>query len=481
MIEPVNGRGDTTKIVERPPTSGARRTLRIEVTAGPAAGKSVSLGTGHGVVGRSAAADVPIEDETVSQFHVDLVASGETIVVVDLGSRNGTRADQVFLERGRIPSGGRLTLGATEIAIACGAEATATRSTSTTFGNLVGAAPVMREVYAMLEKLAPARLGVLIEGATGTGKELAARALHEQGPRAPAPFVAIDCAALPPAIAEIVFFGEEVAPGASDGASRPGVFAAAGAGTLLLDHVGDLPLELQGKLLRALDQREIMPVGTATPRRFEARIVSVATNLRELVNRGAFREDLYFRLAQARIAMPSLEEHPEDKRPLATHFLALADADAAPDSPPRARSFTPDALDAIASRVFPGNVRELRNVVERAAVVAEGTSITVQDLAFERVLAATASAGGARAGDAGTIDDDDDGRGEADDPEETVEAFKDAKRTVIDEFERRYLTRLLARSGKNVSRAAAIAGIERQSLRDLLKRHGLDRNDERRR
>jgi len=442
---------DATVVLD---TAGTKRDPLKRVLAIEVHGSTKTLANGHGVVGRAAAADVRVEgDDTVSQFHVELSSEADEIVVRDLGSRNGTRAAAITLDRARVPSGTVLTLGKTAITVTATDELVTTkRSTATSFGALVGASVVMREVYAELEKLARTRLAVLIEGETGTGKELAARGLHEQHEeRAAEPFLAVNCAALPPAIAESVLFGSVVE---ADGAERLGIFESAKAGTVLLDHVDSLSLDVQAKLLRALDQHEVTPVGAAKPRRFEARIVSIARNLRALVNQGAFREDLYFRLAQARVTMPSLEKHPEDKKPLALHFLGLYEAGTA-------RSFDPAALDAIAARVFTGNVRELRNVVERASALAEGAEITVQDLAFERVIA--------------DIEPSSPGLPAEDRP---LEAFKEAKRNVIDDFERKYLEQLPGRAEKNVSKAAALAGIERQSLRDLLKRHGLRGSDE---
>ncbi len=461
---------DTTMLLDRPAADRARRVLVVRVLEGPEAGRETTLAAGRGVVGRAAGADIHVADETVSQFHVELSTDGDEVAVTDLASLNGTRVDvpglerdrpSLRLDRGRVPSGTVLVLGSTRLSVTAGEAVATERSTATSFGALVGASPMMRETYALLERLAKTHLCVLIEGATGTGKALAARALHDEGPRADEPFLTVNCAGLPPALAEGVLFGTE-----QDDEPRAGVFESARAGTVLLDHVDELPLAVQTKLLHALDQREVMPVGATSPRRFEARVVSIAGNLRQQVNRGAFREDLYFRLAQTRVTMPGLEEHPEDKKALAQHFLALVE----PGST-NAHAFDADALDAIAARSYTGNVRELRNVVERAAAVSEGPAITVQDLAFERVLADASTAGSAPVAPELRVTAP---------AEQPLAAFKDAKQNVIDDFERTYLTQLLARAGKNVSRAAALAGVGRQSLRDLLKRHGLRGSDEER-
>ncbi|MEO6419202.1 MAG: sigma 54-interacting transcriptional regulator, partial [Polyangiaceae bacterium] len=201
------------------------------------------------------------------------------------------------------------------------------------------------------------------------------------------------------------------------------------------------------------------------PRPINVRVLSATLrDLRSMVNRGLFREDLYFRIAQARVRLPSLADRPEDVRPLVQHFLASLSWDVQ-----AARTIASDALEAIATRDFPGNVRELKSTVERVAMLSGGPAITLDDLTFDRML------GGGRGGprrEASSVVEADDAS-----PQGPIEPFKEAKRTVINEFERDYVARLLARAGSNVSRAAALAGIERQSLRDLLKKHHLRDED----
>jgi DNA-binding NtrC family response regulator len=308
-------------------------------------------------------------------------------------------------------------------------------------------------VYAQLERLAPSDLSVLIEGETGTGKEVAARALHAASRRARGPFVVLDCTAVPPALAESVLFGHE--KGAFTGANerRVGVFEAATDGTVFLDEVGELPSEVQPKLLRVLERREVVPVGGTRPRPVNIRMVSATwRDLRAMINQGSFREDLYYRLAFASVRLPSLAERRDDIPALLQHFLARL-----PPATGGTRAVAPDALAALVARNYPGNVRELLATIERAALVADGAVITRADLAFERRLAAEAS----RA------------RPEVEGDDAALAPFRAAKQTSIDEFERAYLARLVERAGSNISRAAALAGISRVSLRDLLRRHGL--------
>jgi DNA-binding NtrC family response regulator len=243
---------------------------------------------------------------------------------------------------------------------------------------------------------------------------------------------------------------------------------AGSSGTIFFDELGELPRDLQPKLLGALERREITPVGSNKPRAVDVRVLAATLrDLRAMVNRGEFREDLYYRIAQARVVMPALADRPDDVRALAQHFIAVIPFDV-----PAARAITPEALDVIAQRPFLGNVRELKSTIERVAMIAAGPSITEADLAFERLLVAH----------------DRDNRGPEKLPpsqppaskrspstpaEGEIEAFKDAKRTAIDEFERGYLERLLEKTGLNISRAAGVAGVERQTLRELLRKHGL--------
>lgn len=419
-----------TVTVTRPRGPSARRDVGVVILSGADAGLRIAPKPGPLILGRTERADVRLGDPSVSQFHVEIDATEDGVRVRDLGSHNGTWADAFAIDRAVVPSGTRLRIGETTIEVVVGEACTIERSKASSFGGLVGASSVMRETYSQLDRLAGAQLAILLEGDTGTGKALAARALHERGSPG-APFVAVHCSALLAEVGTSLFFGK------SGENAQPSVFEAARGGTVFFDEIADLAPALQVKLLGALGRIS------------DVRVVSASSRaLRPLVNRGSFREELYFRIAEARVRLPSLQERPDDVKPLVQHFLETMPWESA-----GARAIAPDALEAIAARELRGNVRELRSIVQRAATLAAGPTITLEDLAFERTLDRN--------------------------PEEPavssapLEPFKEAKRTVVDEFERAYLSRLLARAGKNVSRAAALAGIERQSLRDLLKRHGL--------
>jgi DNA-binding NtrC family response regulator len=310
------------------------------------------------------------------------------------------------------------------------------------FGPLLGASVAMRQVFALLDRAAQTQATVLLLGETGTGKDLAAEAIHQASPRAQGPFVVVDCGAIPEALIESELFGHE--RGAFTGAveKRTGAFEAAHGGTVFLDEVGELPLALQPKLLRVLERRVIKPIGSNSGKEVDVRVVA-ATNrdLRAEVNRGAFREDLFFRLSVISVRMPPLRERREDIEVLAQSFLRVV----AP-----AQSELPAGLrQRLAAHHWPGNVRELRNAVERA--VAMGEHWTLGDHPTPGPAAAGAEL-----------------------PEADPRLpFKEAKQRLVERFERPYLEKLLATTNGNVSAAARQAGLDRVHLLKLLRRHGL--------
>jgi DNA-binding NtrC family response regulator len=423
--------------------------VRAVVVAGPskgatAVGKKITLG-------RSRIADVAIADFTVSEFHVEIAAHEHGIEIHDLDSWNGTYFEGARILRAVVAPGTTLTLGESAIVVDVAAEAQPAKPVRDAFGALRGKSMAMRELFALLERLAATDLAVFIEGPTGSGKELVARALHDNGARASEPLVVLDCAALPANLAESVLFGHTT--GAFTGAVEPrvGVFEAANGGTVFLDEVGDLPLDLQPKLLRVLESRQVTRLGENRPRPISVRVLSATwRDLRRMVNQGQFRDDLYYRLAQTRLVLPSLVERREDIEPLVGEFLRRLPRDAA-----CARAISREALAELGKRDYPGNVRELKNVIERAAYMSDGPVIRPQDLAFERMLERHSEP---RLDDSGA---------------EEVPEFKGAKRTAVDDFEHDYLQRLMARTDGNIAMAAARAGIERHYLRSLLKKHGL--------
>jgi DNA-binding NtrC family response regulator len=318
---------------------------------------------------------------------------------------------------------------------------------------LVARSPAMREVFALLERAAGLDLTVLLTGESGTGKELAARAIHQHGARASGPFVAVNCGALPAELVESELFGHT--KGAFTGAttSRVGLFREAEGGTILLDEIGDLPLAVQVKLTRVLQEREVRPVGESRAFPVDVRVVAAThRDLKAEVEAGRFREDLFYRLNVFPIVLPPLRERSEDVPVLAAHLLEKH----ARAQGRSVEGFTPEALAALTGYPFPGNVRELENVIERAVAVCAGSRVDVTDLPPDL-----------RGGGGGRV------------PAETLVAlpYKEAVRLARDRGIRDYLSALLRAFGGNVTRAAEHAGLERESLHRLLKRHGLRSED----
>ena len=312
------------------------------------------------------------------------------------------------------------------------------------FDELVGASPTMTELYALLSKVAASDAPVLVTGQSGTGKELVARALHKQGPRAKGPFVAVNCAAMPETLLESELFGHTKGAFTDAKAAKTGLFVAASHGTIFLDEIGDMPLGLQPKLLRALQERTVRPVGSTAEVAFDARVIT-ATNrdLESMVEERRFREDLYFRVNVIQVPLPSLQARGGDILLLAQHFLERTAARANK----RILGFSPEAAEKLLAYAWPGNVRELQNCVERAVALASFERIAVSDLP-EKVRAFKSTQivlGG-------------------DNPTELVS---------LDELERRYITRVLEAVAGNKSAAARILGIERKTLYRMLERWGL--------
>jgi transcriptional regulator with GAF, ATPase, and Fis domain len=395
-------------------------------------------------IGSHPSNEVVLDDPRVSRFHCRLSRDAGGVRLVDAGSLNGTRLGGARILDAYLPLPDcRIELGASVVRIReLGSASSSELPEEPRFGSLHGESRAMRRLFALLDRVAQSDATVLIEGESGTGKEVVATEIVQHGPRADGPLIIVDCGAISPSLVESELFGH--VRGAFTGADRErvGAFEAASGGTVFLDEIGELPLDLQPKLLRALEAREIRRVGETSPRKVDVRVIA-ATNrdLEREVNQRRFREDLYFRLSVVKVRVPPLRERLEDLGILVTVLLeSLGESGAA-------RLFTPEVLADMASYDWPGNVRELRNYVERAVV-----------------LQATAPA--ARRKDS-SFPAPPDGRPDLDIP------FKVAKEGVVGAFERSYLAALLEWSGGNVSRAARKAGLDRIHLHRLIQRYGL--------
>jgi len=333
------------------------------------------------------------------------------------------------------------------------------------FGAIIGDSPALREVLAKVEQVAPTASTVLLRGETGTGKELVAHAIHINSPRESGPFVRVNCAALAAGVLESELFGHEKGSFTGAIARRPGRFELADGGTLFLDEVGDLPMEVQIKLLRTLQEREFERVGGTETIKVDVRVVS-ATNrdLETLIRNGKFREDLYYRLNVFPIHLPPLRERAEDIPRLLDHFVAKFSRTAGK----AVRGFTPDAVAHLQSYAWPGNVRELENLVERAIIVARGTEVQASDLDFGRG-AASAPAFPAHAPAAPATQTT---------PSGGVGAVGSAPARPLAarllEEEKREIMAAVDRCSGNIAGAARALGINRSTLYYRLRQHGVE-------
>jgi DNA-binding NtrC family response regulator len=425
-------------------------------------------------IGAVADNDVVLADDTVSRFHCKILQADSGYVLVDLGSTNGTFVNKVRIREAFLESGCTIKVGDTRLRFAADKEEVAiVPAQGDRLGALIGGNARMREIYAIIEKIAPTGTTVVIEGETGTGKEVVAQTIHALSPRARGELVVFDCGAVPPNLIESELFGHE--KGSFTGAvmTRLGLFEQADGGTLFLDELGELPLDLQPKLLRALEQREVRRVGSARATKVDVRIIA-ATNrtLEEEVRAGRFRQDLYYRLSVVKLHLPALRERTDDIPRLIRHVLETGAFNRRPDGTPRVRAISRDALVALAAYPWPGNVRELVNVVERAVSFCDHETLGVVDLPDHvRDAGATAPPPPApvRAATRPAL--------EAPRPGEELLAdgvtFKDAKEKWVASFERDYILSLLRRHGGNISHAARDADIDRKYFRKLMRKYDL--------
>jgi transcriptional regulator with PAS, ATPase and Fis domain len=419
----------------------------LVVVDGPNRGASFSLTEGKARVGSAASCQLRLNDPTVSRVHFEATAEPVGLRVVDSSSTNGTFVDSIRIRDAVLTAGATIRVGASAIRVHPGElPILVPISTRASFGELLGSSVEMRRMYAILERVAPTDSTVLVQGETGTGKELAARAIHDASRRARGPFVAVDCGAIAETLIESELFGH--VRGAFSGAQgdRAGLFEEADGGTLFLDEIGELPLSLQPKLLRALELREVRRVGANSGRKVDVRVVAATHRpLAASVNAGTFREDLFYRLAVVEVALPPLRARREDIVDLARHFFERFGG---PDA-----SLPPELVPTLLTREWPGNVRELRNFVDRAVT-----------LGHDAIRASASVEQGAPPG---------------------LEAFipahlplKDARAAWSHWFDVVYVHALLRKADQNVTRAAALAGVHRRSLQRLMVAAGLRADDD---
>jgi DNA-binding NtrC family response regulator len=413
------------------------------VIKGPDRGEAVRLTNNGQAVsfGSGANCSLVLTDKTVSRKHVEAQLIGDEVMMIDCGSTNGTFIQGSRFERISIGFGAEIKLGRTVIKFLPDEEIVDPEpSQQAAFGTIVGGDTKMRQMFTLLEEVGATNATVLIEGETGTGKELIAEEIHNHSPRRDGPFVVFDCGSVPRELIESMLFGH--VKGSFTGAitDRRGAFAEAHGGTIFLDEIGEMALDLQPSLLRVLDKRAVRKVGSNTYEKIDVRVIA-ATNrdLRAEVAKKTFREDLYYRLAVIRVSVPPLRERGSDI-PLLTHHFMQAFG--------QGLDVTPEDMAKLQRHAWPGNVRELRNVVERACLLSRGNTINIDDALVHEAAPAL----GIR----------------------TDLPFKEAKGQLVDMFERKYIDDLMRKHKMNLSAAAREAQIDRKHLRELIRKYGLD-------
>ena len=404
------------------------------------------------VVGSSPEADVVVTDPRVSRRHCELRLTESGLILRDLGSKNGVFVDGLRVVAAYLTTAARVRIGDSELTVrSTGQERTVALATVPAFGQCLGRSAVMRALFARLQVAAATTEPILLLGESGTGKDLLARGIHDASGRGDRPFVVFDSSAVAPSLIEAELFG--AVRGAYTGATsdRVGMLAHAEDGTLFLDEIGELPLELQPKLLRALESKEIRAVGSNKVIPLRARVVAAThRDIRARSASGEFRPDLYYRLAVLEVRVPPLRERREDIEMLVASFLGEM-------TPPRSLTdLPPSMLDMLRAHDWPGNVRELRNAVARLAVFPE----LVHDL-FERD--APGAQGLTGPGSIGGL---------------THLGLREAREQVVEQFELAYVRAKLHEAGGNIARAGVAMGVSRQFAHRLVQRLGLQTKPE---
>ncbi len=385
--------------------------------------RRIRIGSGEDV-------DIIVRDPHVSRTHCELEPTVSGVVLRDLGSTNGTFVGGAAIREVVLVPGAIAVLGSTRLFV----ETDAPTASLARFGSMTSASPVMASLFAMLDKLAASDVSILFAGETGTGKDVLARAVHEQSPRASGPLVVFDCGSVTASLIESELFGHEKGAFTGAVAERNGAFERADGGTLFLDEIGEMPLDLQPRLLRALEQREVRRVGGSVELPVDVRVLA-ATNrdLAAEVAAGRFRQDLYFRVNTAVVEVPPLRARPEDLKILVDHMLEGR------------TSVTPAAMAALAAYDWPGNVRELRNVVTTAVAMLDGDVLDVRHLMFPSTTPRR---------------------------ERELEELPLAGRS-LEAIEKAAIRQTLDREGGNKTRAARALGIAPSTLYEKLKKYGL--------
>ena len=416
----------------------------------PGAGRTYPVGQSL-KIGKAPENDVVIDHPTVSRAHLVLRRMGDQFVVQDLGSTNGTFIDGAQVREAFLKPGALLEVGDVQLRFQPELKSLeVSPAQSDRLGDLVGSSLPMRQIFALIQRIAATDSTLLLIGETGCGKGAAARTIHKLSPRATGPFVVFDCAAVSENLIESELFGHERGAFTGAVAQRVGCLERAHGGTLFLDEIDDLPLELQPKLLRALEDREFRRLGqSGSPQKFDTRVIAASKkDLWSETQAGRFREDLYFRLSVFTVTLPALRDRQEDL-PLLVNALSQARL---------WERLSEKQREQFMNHTWPGNVRELRNAVERFKHVADIPELASES--FLREYAGPAAPQGEML------------------PVDYSGPFKDVKEELVRAFEREYLTRLLAKTRGNIARAARDAALDRKHLYSLLHKYALVQTNE---
>ncbi|HSN27034.1 MAG TPA: sigma 54-interacting transcriptional regulator [Kofleriaceae bacterium] len=418
----------------RVPTTESARAAWLVVGAGTAGERRIEIGETPTTIGSDIAAQLCVADPHVSRRHAEVVRSGASIVVRDLQSRNGTYVDGIAVKEAILDVPATIRVGGTTIRFET--EARTPAPGGRRFGAAVGSSPQMRGVFELLERLAPSDLTITLLGETGVGKDVLACAVHEASARRAGPFVVFDCGAATPTLIESALFGHEKGAFTGANATVQGAFERAHGGTLFFDEIGELSLDLQPKLLRALEQRKVQRIGSTVELPVDVRILA-ATNrdLEAEVAAGRFRQDLFFRLSAAVVAVPPLRERLTDLPELVEAILAAEG---------RRVRVTHETLEALATYDWPGNVRELRNVLLAAAAMADADLVEPRHLLLFKPRRRNA----------------------------TLADFPLAGRS-LQSIERAAIVQTLQRAEGNKVRAAKALGIAPSTLYEKMRRYGI--------
>lgn len=497
------------------------RKLVLEVLSGPEHGQSFICDRPNLRIGADPLCDMVLTDPTVSRNHAEVRQRGQNFVLVDLKSTNGTFLNNNKIDNAMIQPGEIFRCGRSKLRFDVRTEKVEIHTTERThYDNIIGQSQALREIFSILDRVAPSELSVVIEGETGSGKELIARAIHDHSARKDGPFVVFDCSAFPASLLESELFGHEKGSFTGAVGRHVGVFERADGGTLFFDELGELDMEFQAKFLRVLETGQVRRVGGEKTITVDVRVVAATNrNLEEMVHQRTFRSDLFYRLAQVRFLLPPLRDRLEDIPILIEHFLDLQ-----AERMGRRPMLAMESISVLQTYHWPGNIRQLRNVIEKAVAMCRDGLISADYLRTElgamRRQALTISGAGApkappasapqapfvpasaptathHAGQVSDFEPAFTAPTQAPAPSQsmlsaqgvvTVSAtmlnrnsevlpFKDVKEEIISAFERQYLETLLEKTGMNISRAARRAGIDRRHFYRLLNKHDISTDD----